>query len=634
MRRSPASQRRREGAVSPHAPALVFFAALLAKQVWLSAQISPNDRLVGWGLLLVATAGFLLGATWLARSFAGRRQVGALVALDLVLTVVAYGDLLHFRIFGSLPSAASLAFAWQLGDVQGSLGSLMQARDAWLFLDVAALAAWWALPMAKDARRIPPRLGAAMMAAGAIASIAVAIASPRSRDRYVGNAHLASHVGLFNYHLWDLAVQAKREFATATVDPDVTEDVAERVAAGWTTRTGADSSLVGAGAGLDVIVVQWEALQGFAAGLEVEGQPITPRLDELAAESLRFPNFFHQVGTGRTSDAQFLANCSLAASTTGAVAFRYVGNEFRCLPSALAGRGYRTAFFHAYDPDFWNRAAFNPKQGFAESFSERDFEIDETIGMGLSDRSFFRQTAAMLQDLPGPYYAFLITLTSHSPFDFPELPKRLRLGRLEGTPVGDYLHGVHYADEAFGEFVGDLRARGLLDRAILVVYGDHDGALRRNSNLEDLLSIPATDEFAWVGVERRVPLFVRLPHGRHAREVPTHGGQIDVAPTLVGLLGLPLDGLPFLGHDLLADGRPERVFAPDGVVITPDRISLRGARPDGSSCHGSAGPLPAAACDDLEAAAREERAIADSILEMDLIPEVEKEWSEVQVGIR
>lgn len=620
--------------MSPHAPALVFFAGLLAKQVWLSAEISPNAHLVGWGLLLVSTTGFLLGTSWLARSFGGRRQVGALIALDVVLTAVAYGDLLHFRNFGSLPSAASLAFAWQLGDVQASLAALMQAKDAWLFLDVALLAVWWALPGAKGARRIPPRLGAAMMAAGALASIAVAIASPRSRDRFFGNAHLASHVGLFNYHLWDVALQAKRQFVTATVDPNVTEDVAERVAAGWATRSGAGSPLVGAGAGLDVIVVQMEALQGFAAGLVVDGQPITPRLDELAAESLRFPNFFHQVATGRTSDAQFLANCSLGASTTGAVAFRYVGNEFRCLPSALADRGYGTAFFHAYDPDFWNRAAFNPKQGFAESFSERDYEIDETIGMGLSDRSFFRQTASKIQDLPSPYYAFLITLTSHSPFDFPELPKRLRLGRLEGTPVGAYLHAIHYADEAFGEFVDDLQARGLLERAILVVYGDHDGALRRTSNVEDLLSIPADDEFEWVGVERRVPLFVRLPHGRHAREVPTYGGQIDVAPTLVGLLGLPLDGLPYLGHDLLAHGRPERVIAPDGVVIGPDRLSLGVAGLDGSICYGSAGPLPAEACDDLEAEAEEERAIAASILEMDLIPEVEKEWSEVQLGVR
>ncbi|HWV37028.1 MAG TPA: LTA synthase family protein [Vulgatibacter sp.] len=618
-------------AASPNLPSWIFFATLVAKQIWLSAQISPNASLTGWVVLAVSTGGFLLGASWIARAFQGRRQVVALIALDLVLTVVAYGDLLHFRMFGSLPSASSLAFAWQLRDVQGSLFSLMRARDAWLFLDVAVLAAFLARPDAHRFERVRPRLGAALLAAGALASIAVAIASPRTRDRYYGNAYLASHLGLFNYHLWDLANQGRRLFATAAVDREVVERVAARISAGW--GRGAGSPLPGAGAGLDVIVLQVEALQGFAAGLVVDGQPITPRLDELARESLRFPNYFHQAATGRTSDAQFLANCSLGVSPAGAVAFLYAGNEFRCLPSVLADRGYETAFFHPYDPDFWNRAAFNPKQGFARSASERDYVIDETIGLGLSDRSFFRQTVAMLQDLPRPYYAFLITLTSHGPFDFPELPRRLRLGRLEGTEVGAYLHAVHYTDEAIGAFIDDLRERGLLDRAILVVYGDHDAAVRRNSNVEDLLPIPAGDELAWVAEERRVPLLVRLPHGRHAREVSTYGGQIDLAPTLAGLLGIPLEGLSFLGHDLLARGRPERVAFPDGMVLGPDRLAL-GPAGRGPRCLGREGPLPPGACADLEAAAEEDREIAAAILELDLIPELERAWAEVRLGER
>ena len=74
-----------------------------------------------------------------------------------------------------------------------------------------------------------------------------------------------------------------------------------------------------------------------------------------------------------------------------------------------------------------------------------------------------------------PFYAFVVTLTSHHPFDFAGMDDgSLPLtADLKGTLLGNYLISIHYFDKQFGMFVDGLRARGLLDKSLMVVYGDH-----------------------------------------------------------------------------------------------------------------------------------------------------------------
>jgi len=620
----------RDGVVSRPAGAF-FLAAIVAKHAWVVAQIRP-DTWTSHLPLALAAMGAALAISSFAFTLSGRAQLLALLGLDLVLTAILFGDLIHFRAFGALSSASSLRFAWQLGGVRASVSSLARPTDAWLFADLALFAGWLALPVAARFPRIRVGRAAALTAAGAVVCASVALASPRAQQyRYVGNAYVAGHLGLFAYHAWDIASALERLGTRAMGDPEAVEEAADRLGPKWSGRPAADPSLARAAEGLDVIVLQLESFQGYVEGLQIGGQAITPHLDDLAKESLRFPHFFHQAGRGNTSDAQFLALCSLHAQVDRAVAFDYVGNDFRCLPEVLADAGYETLFLHPYQSDYWNRAAFNPKQGFAQSLFERDFRQDETIGMGLSDSSFLQQAAERLERERRPFFAFLMTLSSHHPFDFPDMPKTLSLGALEGTPVGAYLHAVHYTDGAVGDFVERLRRSGVLDHALLVVYGDHQGTTRRSSNVADVLPLAADDAFAWFLEEKRVPLLVRLPHGAHAGEVEAVGGQIDLAPTMRRLLGAPGGGLVYLGHDLLAPERPQRVIFPDGSAFDGERLHLA-SEPD--ACRGPHGRLPVAACDALAREAAEELDLSETILEKNLVPAIRSEWSERRVGAR
>jgi phosphoglycerol transferase MdoB-like AlkP superfamily enzyme len=133
-----------------------------------------------------------------------------------------------------------------------------------------------------------------------------------------------------------------------------------------------------------------------------------------------------------------------------------------------------------------------------------------------------------LERLPRPFAAWLITLSLHHPFDaFPDRHKVLKLGELEGTSFGNYLHTMRFFDQALEDFKAALARDGLLEDSVLVVFGDHDAGFVRNAALAATIGIGA-DEAAWT-LNDRVPLFVRI-HSAHS----AHGGLIGVRPLAAG----------------------------------------------------------------------------------------------------
>lgn len=589
---------------------LVLFAALaLIRQIALVGQLG-NALDLGAERLVLITLGtsFLVAAPLLRRG-----RLFPLAVADSLLTLFAVGDLVYYRAFGDLPSVASLRFAGQLPSVASAAAALVRPSDL-VLLGMGPLGFLAHRVARRGAPSLSVRAIGAWVAVGAILVAGVFATTPRlGRLRHRGNAFLAGELGLFHYHLWEAASYAARRASRLVPDPAAERAARERLAELAASGDGR-SELWGAARGRSVIVLQLESFQAFAVGLRIEGQQVTPRLDALAAESLRFTNFHHQTAGGRTSDAQFVSSCSLHPARTGAAVFEYADNDLRCLPGLLADEGWTTVAMQTMGADYWNAAAIERKLGFQRSLSDRDFVQDEVIGYGLSDRSFFRQAAEILEETPEPFYASLLGLTSHAPYDWPNLPRELEMGRLEGTYLGSYLQAVRYTDRAVGEFVESLRERGILDRAVLVILGDHDGVTRRAApGLVDILGIRPDDELAWTRVERGIPLLVRLPEGEGAGPRDVLGGQIDLAPMLLGLLGLPREGTVFLGRDLLGPQAEQPMVAfVDGSVLGRARLYKAGV------CHGEGGREPAEACASLREAASRELAISAGILEKDL----------------
>ena len=164
--------------------------------------------------------------------------------------------------------------------------------------------------------------------------------------------------------------------------------------------------------------------------------------------------------------------------------------------------------------------------------------IDEKIGFGLSDKSFFRQTADYLKNLEQPFYSFIITLSSHVPYKMPDSCQGLELlPEDEGTLFGNYIQAVHYTDEAIGEFIDYIKELGLYDNSIIALYGDHFGIDCKNEAAEQVKAFLGRDYT--YNEMLNIPLIIHIPGSGIHETVETTGGQVDFMPTVLNLLGSP-----------------------------------------------------------------------------------------------
>ena len=351
----------------------------------------------------------------------------------------------------------------------------------------------------------------ALLAAGGIALSARQVLASASLDQMFRDRAVAEQLGPFGFHVYDVWNYARSRWLKAPLTASQFDGAAAWLAARAPLREGTGPRF-GAARGRNLIVVQVESLQDFAVDFQVAGQEVMPHLRAWTRDSLRFTNVTDQTSQGRTSDAEFTTLTSLLPLDHGAAAFRFPANHYVGLPAVLVERGYATTSAVAFESGFWNRAVMHPSYGFQKTYFEPDFQLTEQIGWGLNDRDFLQQMVPRLEQSRRPFAAWLITLSLHHPFeDFPARHKVLKLGSLEGTSFGNYLHTMRFFDTALEEFKASLARDGLLEDSVIVVFGDHDAGFVRDAVLSRQLGIGA-DEIAW-SFNDRVPLFVRVPGG-------------------------------------------------------------------------------------------------------------------------
>ncbi len=596
----------------------VAFSELVGRQLW-----SGADWLAASASALVAVPVALVpvrARTWVALTVAA------------LATATAAADLLYLRWFGNLVPVEALAAARQLDQVEGSVRSLFVGTDAWL---APALLAGVLLVVVKPRIRAAARppgwtrllvAGATLVGVGAAAlpaagALCRALNDPATARQVFSQQQLVGQWGVVNLHLLDIGRALRRVLQHDQLPPQRLAEVKrlfrERAAAGPSDGTG-----WAVARGCNLVLVQAESLQGWVIGARVGGVEITPFLNSISARGLYFSGVFDQTAEGRSSDGEFVTLNSLLPLPRGAVAFLHADNRFHALPAVLREHGYATLSAHAFERGFWNRATLHPRYGFERSLFQRELGTGEVIGWGLADGPFLQRMVPHLARLPQPFFAFLITLGLHHPFDrFPARHRVLEVGELAGTPLGNYIHSMHYLDEQLRRFVAALEGAGLLDHTVVAVYGDHESGLGIDANLLRLLGIAGWKPTLPLKL-RRVPLLVLLPGTPFTGEVREVGGHTDIAPTLLHLLGLPRPP-SFLGS-ALQPGRNAVVAIPGGSAVGRGLIfAARGpAIPDGGACFsyadGSARPL--AECRPLAEEARAMLEACATVLEWDLVP--------------
>lgn len=302
--------------------------------------------------------------------------------------------------------------------------------------------------------------------------------------------------------------------------------------------------------GKNLILLQVESLENFVIKLKVDGEEITPNLNNLLTNSIYFDNFHEQTHNGTTSDGELLANTSLYPLRVGSTFFRYPNNTYiNSLPNIMSRLGYKTLAAHPDKGSYWNWLNSLKSIGFEECYDVSYFNIDEVIGLGLSDKSFLKQLSSLLAKQPKPFYSFSITLTSHSPFFIPEEFRTLNLpSKLEESKLGKYFQSIKYTDVQIGEFIKSLEVSGLLEDSAVVIYGDHEGVHKFFS--DEISSI--SKDYGIKNNNLEVP-FIIYSKDLKGETLSTIGGQVDILPTLSYLLGTEIEDYMYtsMGRNLL-----------------------------------------------------------------------------------
>ena len=349
--------------------------------------------------------------------------------------------------------------------------------------------------------------------------------------------------------------------------------------------------------GKNIIAIHAESIQTFAMNLTFNDEEVTPYLNKLASDGIFFSNFYSQVGVGTSSDAEFTFNTSLMPSARGTVFVNYFDRQYVSIPKLLKQKGYYTFSMHANNGDFWNRNAMHETLGYDKFYSKDSYEIDEVIGLGLSDKSFFNQSVQIMKNIineeKGPFYSLLIMLSNHTPFSDLELMDEypttidveidgeiITRDYINETKLGNYIRSVHYADQAIGEFIEKLDEEGLLENTIVVIYGDHDARLDYDDfNLlynydpvNDTIKTESDEGYVKFTeyeyeINRKVPLIIWSKEKEYNINISTPTGMIDVLPTLGNMLGIRSKYQ--LGTDIMniKDGDNTVTFT-DGSFIT------------------------------------------------------------------
>lgn len=368
--------------------------------------------------------------------------------------------------------------------------------------------------------------------------------------------------------------------------------------------------------GKNVIVIHAESLQTIALNRSFNGVEVSPTLNRLASEGIYFDNYYSEVGVGTSSDAEFTFSTSLMPSSNGTVFVNYFDRQYETIQKSFKRKGYYTFSMHGNTGDFWNRSTMHKNMGYDKFYSKSSFKIDETIGLGISDKSFFRQVVPKIQEISKngqPFYGTLITLTNHTPWSDLKLMdeydttwkvevdgQEMVRDYLSGTTLGDYFRSVHYMDQAFNQFINDMDAAGLLDNTVIVIYGDHDARIsKKNYNLMYNYD-PYTDSLKEEGdegyidyndyqykLDKKVPFIIWTKDKKVTKKVSTATGMIDAFPILANLFGVETSKFQ-LGHDILGNSSADNTVAFIDSSYVTNKIYYNGQNGEFYSVSGDA----------------------------------------------
>ena len=397
---------------------------------------------------------------------------------------------------------------------------------------------------------------------------------------------------------------------------------------------------------IDTLRADYLSCYGYAG-------PISPRIDALAAEGIRFARQTTQGSWTKSCVASQLASLYPSSHRAQYKADR-LPDSVTTLPEVLARHGFATAGFAAnvnvaplfnFQQGFHSYEFLSPSPLFGASEAASQLAIYQGLRL-LNERfvssaknvyNFYYPAEAinerafdwMSRHLDQRFFLFLHYMDPHDPyFEHPYNGYGIaRVSTPDPAPeMADeikrlYVAEVSYLDRQLGELFDWLKKQGLYDNTMIVLTSDHGEEFHEHGGW-------------WHGYTLyeeviNVPLMIKLPGGRSAGVVDAGSSQaIDIAPTILSALGLPRPA-EMQGVDLLNPAeRIDTAFAEEGLEGNIMRAVRQADWKYIETQEGNPGGMPTQQLFDLSADPGEQRNLATG--EPERVAHLSAEASRVQ----
>lgn len=521
----------------------------------------------------------------LALYMRGRKSYWFMLLIDAIMATWLFANILYYREFSDF-----LTFNLMKGssavsnNLNQSIAGIIHPTDFLVFADVIFLIILLAFKVIRMDTRVFKLRYAALVSSLAVllfgANLSLA-ETDRSGllTRTFDNNYIVKYLGLEAYTVYDGVKTTQNNATKANADSSDLTSVQNFLSKN---RVSPNVEYSGVAKGKNVFIIHLESLQQFMIDYKWDGQEVMPNIDKLyhSSDTLSFDNFYNQVGQGKTADAEMMLENSLYGLPEGsAMVMDGTTNTFQAAPAILGQNGYTTAAFHGDVPSFWNRDNTYKSWGYDYYFSKSFFpnadKSSYNLGYGMKDKIFLRDSAQYIQQLPQPFYAKLITVTNHYPYLIDSQNQSIKPFNTGDSTVDSYVQTARYLDQAVGELMTWLQKTGLDKNSMVVLYGDHYGISNNHKPaIAKLLGKKKVTNYDLANFQK-VPFMIHMP-GLKGGINHTYGGEIDVLPTLLNLLGVKNSDTIQFGTDLLATNRKQTVAFRNGDFASPTYTKYNG----------------------------------------------------------
>ncbi|MFV0530675.1 MAG: LTA synthase family protein [Flavobacteriales bacterium] len=299
----------------------------------------------------------------------------------------------------------------------------------------------------------------------------------------------------------------------------------------------------------NIVLILMESMSVAKMTRHGNAKNLTPFLYSLSNESIYFDNFY--TAGKHTFNGIFSTLCSFPAL------YRQhpLKNMLRCdgISTTLKENGYSTTYFTTHDSEFDNVGGALRVNNFQNIISQSDYPMSEVkTTLGVPDDYMFRYSIPILNDLARNGQAFFVTFmtaSDHGPYYIPDYYKP-RTSEIKQQVI-------EYADWSLNQFISMCSEQAWFDNTIFVFLADHGAAIDTKYDI-------ALNYF-------HSPLIFYAPKILETDTVYSEiASQIDVFPTLMGILGLPYINNT-LGVDLINEKRKYAILNDDdkiGIIDT------------------------------------------------------------------